>query len=179
MNMYEAVLKTARHIYKHPENYNFGVTDIPKDEGGTGCMLGRLAQVCGMLLERRQGSLNTSPADRACPALLGVSHGEFFHEIADIMLRDLHTPPNNNDTVAVSRALVVFAQKHREYLEPREVPAPTPDPEPIPAEVLAIFNQTQFDAIFLSGGGAYALINENPTKTLRYNINTDSMELVT
>jgi len=175
MNMYEAVLKTARHIHAHPQNYQFSITDIPKDDGGIGCMLGRLAQICGLHLARRPGSLPISPADRACQSLLGISHAEFFHRIADIMLRDLHTPPNNNDTVAVSRAMVLFAQQHREDLEAREVPKPDPDPapDPIPKEVLEIFNVSQFQTVFSSVDSGATM------KALRYNINTDSMELVT
>jgi hypothetical protein len=162
MNMYAALRATAAHIHAHPQLYNYHVTRIPLpgDVGpeSWGCMLGRLAHIVGYQNTGRG-------ADAAAPALLGISHSCFFERIADIMRKARPYAVNLGDPKLVAPAVLAYAEMYRAELEVREYPIPA-----IPAAVRDIFNPAQFVHVFGNAG--------KPIATKKYNINTDSYELV-
>jgi hypothetical protein len=143
MNMYEAVNAAAVHIGAHPENYSFATTTIPPDgRSGTGCMLGRIAQIVGF---------KTSHANEVASALLGVDSEIFFDRVGKIVRSLLNRPAHRifDEAAEVAPALLIYAEKYRAELEAREYP-----PGKIPKSVREIFNPQVFSGLFIGAGVA-------------------------
>lgn len=159
MNMYEAVKAAAVHIGAHPENYSFATTTIPPDgRSGTGCMLGRIAQIVGF---------KTSHANDVAPALLGVDSEVFFDRMGKIIHGWSHGRVFD-DAKQVAPALLIYADKYRAELEAREYP-----PGKIPKSVREIFNPQVFNGLFMGAGGKGMPAQGPCPPGYKYSINTD------
>lgn len=164
MNMYEAVKAAAVHIGAHPENYSFATTTIPPDgRSGTGCMLGRIAQIVGF---------KTSHANEVAHVLLGVTSEAFFERVIKIIRAG--TSPKNwkgrmlDEAAGVAPALLIYAEKYRAELEAREYP-----PGKIPKSVREIFNPQVFNGLFMGAGNGFTPALFPCPPGYKYSINTD------
>lgn len=157
MNMYEAILKTADAIEAHPERYNFQVTRIPSDARGSACMLGRLAQICGIKSLQHPGIFSADDIPRY---LLGIDVSEFFRRITTECYSR-----NNNDWQYVVPALRRYADLYRAELEPRANKPALPG-------VRLIFNPPAFVNMFC------AVTSTETAPKGCYNVNSDSYELM-
>jgi hypothetical protein len=159
MNMYEAVKAAAIHIGAHPELYSFATTAIPPDgRNGTGCMLGRIAQLVGF---------DTVHANEVAPALLKTDSTVFFDRISRI-IRDTtvgHKPRIFDDPRHVAPALLIYAEKYRNDLEALEYP-----PGKIPKSVTDIFKPQAFNGLFIAAGGVLANTKAHPLGGSGYSV---------
>lgn len=171
MNMYEAVKLAAQHIAEKPHLYSFAITHIPGPAnapyGLLACMLGRI----GAMVDYKTGD-----ADGVAQHVLGLGvggHRTFFDRIVNLQLEQSpHAAPDLHDAHKVAPAMFAYAERYRFELEPRIWP-----PEGIPHAVRQIFRpQPQLTPQpFLAG--AHKLLFGG--QSVKYNINSDTYELVT
>lgn len=77
MNIYNAIMKAADHIEKHPERFDYWSTMVPHSEGCQACLLGWIGFYFGQTI---RDDIH-GPIDQRI-TLLGVHYSVFYAAIA-------------------------------------------------------------------------------------------------
>lgn len=112
-NIYDAIMKAADHIERHPEEFEFMETRVPRSCGSPGCAIGWIghfaktkpARLFGLVPERPEYAGKSIGV--VCRQVIGVGGRSFYRRLDATGHRGWQENPD-----ACAKALRAYAQKY-------------------------------------------------------------------